>query len=109
MTPVEELRAAAALMRERAIGLEDAGAWGADGHEVHCPAGIIPASTYDADFAQHIASWHPAVAFAVADWLDREADQQVGDENHSNCDATAKYGCTFTAALAVARAYLGEA
>lgn len=29
--------------------------------------------TYDAVHA-HVASWHPAVALAVADWLDREAD-----------------------------------
>lgn len=44
--------------------------------------------------AAHIASWHPAVALAVADWLD------------------AAIGATkvqHDAALAVARAYLGEA
>lgn len=46
--------------------------------------------------AAHIASWHPAVALAVADWLDVVA----------NTSATHRAG--FTEALAVARAYLGE-
>ena len=47
--------------------------------------------------ALHIASWHPAVALAVADLLDRPAD----DHDETPCPA-------IDAALAVARAYLGE-
>lgn len=48
----------------------------------------------DAD-AQYIGSWHPAVALAVADWLDIGANP---------------YACVDSAPmLAVARAYLGEA
>lgn len=45
--------------------------------------------------AEHIASWHPAVALAVADWLDREADY---------ADVR---GIVAPPALAVATAYLG--
>ena len=48
----------------------------------------------------HIASWHPAVALAVADWLDLMARAMVGTS----------YGALpfEDAAVAVARAYLGE-
>jgi len=42
---------------------------------------------------EHIASWHPAVALAVADWLEAEFNHQFGP--------TAE-------AIDVARAYLGE-
>lgn len=46
----------------------------------------------------HVASWHPAVAFAVADWLEATATavQSAGWEDASR------------RALAVARVYLGE-
>jgi hypothetical protein len=49
--------------------------------------------------AAHIASWHPAVALAVADWLD----------DCARLPATTFHGQVFDGrALAVARAYLGE-
>ena len=53
--------------------------------------------------AAHIASWHPAVALAVADWLDAEADvdevaREMGGRGH-----TEESQC-----VAVARAYLGS-
>lgn len=51
------------------------------------------------DDAEHIAAWHPAVALAVADWLDLEAEFATG----------ADPGLASNEALAVARAYLGEA
>lgn len=44
----------------------------------------------------HVASWHPAVALAVADWLDDAAT--LADET----------GRIDRHALAVARAYIGE-
>jgi hypothetical protein len=47
--------------------------------------------------AKHAAFWHPGVAVAVADWLDRFGDLVY-------CYGPAE----FDAALAVARAYLGE-
>jgi hypothetical protein len=97
---------------------------------------VAPITTYDGD-AEHIASWHPAVALTVADWLDRTADDhdqwygaraacrdldQTGtvDENGYECGCSFKdcyehgkwHSCThgqpdITAALAVADAYLG--
>ena len=55
--------------------------------------------------ADHIASWHPAVALAVADWIDAAAVLAPPDPHHEGeacetCD-------NVTRALAVARAYLG--
>ena len=114
----ETLRRAAALMRERG---EAAGAapWYADARPAELPGDAT--STYlrhsvwgtDAygkgntpyiaeangrSGAEHIASWHPAVALAVADWLDEAADEfgaQVGS-------------IWISCAQSVARAYLGE-
>lgn len=48
--------------------------------------------------AEHIASWHPAVALAVADWLDSVADR----------DGTCR-SVESEPALAVADAYLNVA
>ena len=64
--------------------------------------------------AEHIASWHPAVALAVADWLDKSAetyerleDDLRGLEGVPTIEQV--YGYDFTEALTVARAYLGGA
>lgn len=103
------LRRAAASMRERANSATP-GVWKLWGMSVYADqdgtsdldtAVHIADTTHEAGLrtfnAAHIASWHPAVALAVADWLDAEA----------------LYAETGTAdpapgALAVARAYLGE-
>jgi hypothetical protein len=53
-----------------------------------------------AEHAAHIASWHPAVAAEVADWLDAEAAAL-------ECEPLEDTG-TWRAALSIARAYLGE-
>lgn len=53
---------------------------------------------------EHIASWHPAVALAVADWLDHDAEAWEQYEKQGQ-------GLPFARrerSLAVARAYLGE-
>ena len=86
--------------------------------------GLISDHDYDrwgGTSAVHIASWHPAVALAVADWLEAEADEfeklaaqstainlllEFADET-----VAARIGIgynTLTQALAVARAFLGE-
>lgn len=107
----ETLRRAAALMRERAEAAS-AGPWkrygmaGVAGHDweivderrVECECGEPVALTGCATNADalHIASWHPAVALAVADWLESvSSDTYLGSITRSK-------------ALAVARAYLGE-
>ena len=51
--------------------------------------------------AEHIASWHPAVALAVADWLDWVTE--AVDGLLLPFDAP-----LYVRALAVARAYLGD-
>lgn len=70
--------------------------------------------------AEHIASWHPAVALAVADWLDHEADRHArglhGIEAAEAAGASERTLASLRVAaeravapaLAVARAYLGD-
>ena len=122
----ETLRRAAALMRERAVAAK---AW--DGNwQVHDskPGRVIEvkgdgwddaiiASCVDyggtengTEYAAHIASWHPAVALAVADWLWETAnliEVHAGTECAEPClHPTCR---VIDRALAVARAYLEEA
>ena len=97
----ELLREAAAKMRELAEGATP-GPWEWDDKHY----GIFPGPQVDgccegdgfihhsAD-AKHIAAWHPGVALAVADWLDREAELADWE-----CDAE-------PAAIDLARAFLG--
>ena len=118
MTPAEELRAAAKLMRECAEAADAAdwpgGPWAVDKcSENGCPCIVyqgernpytepqVPRIQYVADtetpeHAAYIASMHPGVALAVADWLARFADPVY-------CYGPAEYD----AALNIARAYLG--
>lgn len=66
-----KLRAAASLMRERATSCADG--W----DRKHTPQTWHETYWVDGDYDQdapHIASWHPVVALAVADWLDLMAD-----------------------------------
>jgi hypothetical protein len=112
----EVLRQAAALMRERATGLPDAPWSVAPGPAVKDAAGVKVASaaldTVPRDrtpIVQHIASWHPAVALAVADWLEEVAAWM--DEGVGLLPAT-NIGDVWIGmrqhALAVARTYLGS-
>lgn len=115
---LELLRRAAGRMRELAKDALLAGGddpWGASSiswNNVHgtvypVDAGqvnICDASTEE--LAEHIAAWHPAVALAVADLLDLviEAVANAGD-----IDWFIRTSPTARRALAVARAFLGEA
>ena len=116
----ETLRRAAALMRERAEAAESmlaspwsVGAWGEsgggarDGYSIGYAtdnplAGLVAtcADYVPLDAADHIASWHPAVALAVADWLDAEAGAVEFDGGRPDLLSTQ--------AVTVARTYLGE-
>lgn len=73
---VELLRKAARLMRERASDATP-GPWKPDAEVVKVDERRHVADAFGlADKwpnAAHIASWHPAVALAVADWLDQKA------------------------------------
>lgn len=115
------LREAAALMRERAEAATDGvcpewtrsavrhiarncdiECWHKDSDPLvkkYHDADGMPETWTRYDDAEHIASWHPAVALAVADWLDKEAAWvDLGAANSPDNEA-----------LAVARAYLGRA
>ena len=107
--PADTMRRAAALMREQAEGAKGA-PWTPDrrveyGHPMHRVVGAdgegvalcsTPAET------QHVASWHPIVALAVAAWLDFEAVNAPGPGGVYLRGGRTAY------ALAVACAYLGE-
>lgn len=107
----ERLREAAALIRERAEAASsapwhvEAGSAGRQSDGSPWPALYVAHAdrvprfrTHSVSDASHIASWHPGVAFAVADWLDTTADHSDATGGHCVCD---------DAALAVADAYLG--
>lgn len=152
MSAVEEIHEAAALMRKSADAASD-GPWTAyfDRRSAHealvvdaddndlsgCPDCGTRAEYEDAD-AVHIASWHPNVALAVADWLDDVAEKHrpevdlLSPEDCEECPdgdcighdteccwicvgqweeyaTRVIYPCAVvTSALTVARAYLGR-
>jgi hypothetical protein len=115
----QELRDAAAAMRERAQAatasewfpiqapgrtVSDDGDWIVDS----VPAFVCSTHIWDergkAD-AEHIAAWHPAVALAVADWLESTAN----DVEHVHDPIYNLTSTTVARALKAARAYLGSA
>lgn len=109
MTTATDLRRAARLMRERAEAASRTAPspWivqemeiCTDDQEPIEAISVVTSQIHWRDAAAqraHVASWHPAVAVAVADWLDSVASvaERLG-------------GTTEPRALAVARAYLGE-
>jgi len=106
----ETLRRAAALMRERANSASD-GPWttGEYAMSVMSNGSNILNGCCDGDGytdhadAEHIASWHPAVALAVADWLDDEAGKSEWFKRGKPVYPESPL------ARAVATTYLGEA
>lgn len=101
------LRRAASTMRERAEAAQ-ASANGEPWYPASEMHDLIGGGSRNTADAQHIASWHPAVALAVADWLDATADRvdmgrdpkDGGRRNHGWRGSRE--------ALAVATAYLNE-
>lgn len=107
---VDVLREAAALMRERAEAALSYPEWAWKAERSMVAAGFettavsIPEadeSVFEDRYcsiadAAHIASWHPAVAMAVAEWLEVTA-RDVGTSS-----------LAFHAATAAATAYLGD-
>lgn len=126
LRPAAELRAAAKLMRERA-GRATAGPWetcqqgdcwlvmsslfgqvATSAHEDEDADAVVIIERDHRD-AEYVASMHPGVARAVADWLDAEAQKYDG--------LTAAFAGFLSGdaglgdpdpALMAARAYLGE-
>ena len=101
------LRRAASLMRERAeMVLADCDSLSHEGSLDRLR--LFTIETH----AQHIASWHPAVALAVADWLAAAGADLWAHGLHCadgcmECDDDL-WAPHVRRALAVARAYLGE-
>ena len=114
----ETLRRAAALMRERAEAATThpfGRSWTASPHgDVHTGYSEWICDSADGGTAEHIASWHPAVALAVADWLDAEA-RQIDAYLAKQADPTWRFAGLWTRAaeerhahaLTVAQTYLG--
>lgn len=115
-TPAETLRRAAKLMRERAEAATP-GPWftRGDGDWYVCSNafGLVSTGIHDEPGmghlvnierdgrdAEHVASWHPGTALAVARWL----ESLDGIEWSEHAAATEE----LTHALKIARAYLGE-
>ncbi len=108
MTEIEMLREAAELMRQRAKAASE-GPWSAytDGLVWANRLGDPVSASTEPEDAEHIASWHPAVALAVADWLDAAANREQEYRNGPyQCEPIE--GDEVHAALTIARAYLGE-
>jgi hypothetical protein len=107
----EMLREAAALMRSRAANappfrgrLFDGAYQIIDTDDLE----VLATVTHGGPEWDHIASWHPAVALAVADWLD---DTATANERLASSPVfvdllPADHDVTNRKALAVARAYL---
>lgn len=94
-TPATTIRRAATRMRELAA-LVPPEPWYPAVHDVTTHDGLdVIASSGLTVRAQYVASWHPGVALAVADWLDTAA--QAWDA-----------GVEWDEALDLARRYLGE-
>ena len=99
----ELLRRAASLMRERAERGPDH-PWTVDSDDqiiaAYSLGEVVIADYINETWTEHIASWHPTVALAVADWLSDalEAHLHVRVGNHPS----------YLKAVEVARAYLGE-
>lgn len=121
-TTPETIRRAAALMRQRADAATP-GPWAPGGPHIHpwelvvdhqLPLVEFTSDEHGRANAAHVASWHPAVALAVADWLEVAARDHrpiptVTTPSFQKCVTCGKDPCpTLAGAAAVARAYLGE-
>ena len=110
----DTLRWAAALMRARSEAATS-GPWTARKSTVPgiCNVRLNGDAMWPSawpDDAEHIASWHPAVALAVADWLDATAAGWPWDDEVTDYDGNplTLAESVDSHALAVARAYLGQ-
>jgi hypothetical protein len=89
---------------------EDGACWGVEVKSQVKPGWNLSAATGhdrhrgESDSA-HIASWHPTIALAVADWLEATTAYPYEDCGKPDCGDCGMW----RAALSLARAYLGEA
>jgi len=124
LSPAEELRAAAELIRDRAEAATP-GPWHAFSHSqdwyvgssfgqvttgVHDEPGSDELVLIERDHAdaEHIAGMHPGVALAVADWLDAEAAEYDELDASTQAFLAGDHGGDPDRAIVVARAYLSS-
>lgn len=89
-------------MRERAQPPIGWSPWTCKGRYVYHDGGNPVAEAMGPRNAEHIASWHPAVALAVADLLEAAVGEfWDGEPQWTDCPVAQR-------AVAIARAYLGE-
>lgn len=110
MSDVDLLRRAAALMRERAetciaLGSKHEEPWYRTGQPHVMTTTWVRFEEASPEDSEHIAAWDPAVALAVADWLDLVAETPAF-RAFAEGRAGSHVGKNIRAALAVARAYL---
>lgn len=112
----EFLRRAASLMRERADAAEATGAqwtgqhyWVTD-YDPSDPSGQTAMQRLvggmDAPDCDHYSSWHPAVALAVADFMESAAEHAKAIETGELLSSPHQFWINH--ALTIARAYLGS-
>jgi hypothetical protein len=112
-TPADLLRRAASLMRERAAEVP-AAPWRSSVLGVTTPdGGVKIALTGITARSKYVASWHPAVALAVAVLLEGRAAEydQLAEEGYGFTSAwfvAGEDGGEPDPFIALARAYLGE-
>jgi hypothetical protein len=100
------LREAARLMRNRAEAAEALSFLSPlDMAGYSCDGGWITAQ--DEVIAEHYAPLSPAVALAVADWLEDEADRIPAHATHALTSGGMEISIDAAPAVLVARAYLG--
>jgi hypothetical protein len=115
LTPADELRAAAHLIRRHADGVTP-GSWKSEaslryGHRVGAAnnsAWVARTGEHDEENSARDADWialmQPSIGLSLADWLEAEATGPLADLHSDRCQ---ERGCTVNAALAVARAING--
>ena len=122
-SPSATIRRAAKLMRDRAKAIPGVFPWRAEGRNVTTTQdydgfdpdwdmGFTVATCMRQDEAEHIASWHPLVAAAVAELLEHRAAEY--DQLADDCGITGAWfvagedGGDVDPVIKLARRYLGE-
>lgn len=105
MSAAEELRAAAGKIRAAAEAASP-DSWESDCGMVTDPDGYRVADARDSDDAAYIATMHPGVGAALADWLESTA-ATIEAVIRKHEDAATEFSHWVAPALAVARAING--
>lgn len=89
-------------------GIDDGTVPEEEWEDIYETSGSLDNSDWDPPLGRHVASWHPAVTLAVANWLDEQAGCLEEDATTFRFATPESREAMYADALAVARAYLGE-